>query len=337
MKIAIFGAGAVGGAAGALLARGGHEVSLLGRGAHLEAMRENGLRILRGVDDYVVKLPCPVSPAAAGGQEAVIVAVKAQATGEAAEAIQPMLGPDTVVITAQNGIPWWYFQKLGGVLDGIKLGAVDPDGRALKLISVERCVGCVVTGAFEVTAPGVIKVGALARYAIGEPKEGVSPRLTELSRAFTTSEWEVPAKARLREDVWFKLLGNVSYSMICVLTGANMAQVVGDPATRALAASIMAEAYKVAEALGIPVDAKALAARLEDSTRMSAHKPSTLVDLERGRPMEIDAICGAVCEIARLVQVATPITDMIYALVRGRAIQAKCYPDNPNFALRYSI
>jgi 2-dehydropantoate 2-reductase len=337
VKIAVFGAGAVGGAAGALLARAGHEVSLLGRGAHLEAMRANGLRILRGADDYAVRIPCPSSPAAAGKQDAVMIAVKAQATGDAAEAIQPMLGPDTVVITAQNGIPWWYFQKLGGGLDGTKLGAVDPDGRALRLIGVERCVGCVVTGAFDVSAPGVIKVGALARYAIGEPQEGVSPRLEALSRAFTTQEWEVPAKARLREDVWFKLLGNVSYSMICVLTGGNMAQVVQDPATRALAASIMAEAYQVAEALGIPVDAKALAARLEESTRMSTHKPSTLVDLERGRPMEIDAICGAVCEIARLAGVATPIADMIYALVRGRAVQTKCYPDNPDFVLRYSI
>jgi 2-dehydropantoate 2-reductase len=284
-----------------------------------------------------MRLPCPVSPGEAGKQDVVIVAVKAHATGEAAEAIQPMLGPDTAVITAQNGIPWWYFQRLGGALDGARLGAVDPDGRALKLIGVERCVGCVVTGAFDVTAPGVIKVGALARYAIGEPTEGVSARLEKLSREFATAEWEVPAKARLREDVWFKLLGNVSYSMICVLTGANMAAVVGDPATRAIAARIMGEAQHVAEALGIAIDRKALAARLEDSTRMSTHKPSTLVDLERGRPMEIDAICGAVCEIGRLAGVATPLTDIVYALARARAVQAQCYPDNANFALRYPL
>jgi 2-dehydropantoate 2-reductase len=337
VKICVFGAGAVGGSAGALLARGGHEVSLIGRGAHLEAMRANGLRILRGDDDYVVRIPCPATPKDAGKQDVVIVAVKAHATGDAAEAIQPLLGPDTAVITAQNGIPWWYFQRHNGALDGKRLNAVDPDGRALKLIGVERCVGCVVTGAFDVTAPGTIKVGTLARYAIGEPKEGISARLEQLSREFTTEEWEVPAKAKLREDVWFKLLGNVSYSMICVLAGTNMTAAVGDPATRALAAGIMGEAQKVSEAIGVTIDASALAARLEDSTRMSTHKPSTLVDLERGRPMEIDAICGAVCEIGRLAGVATPVTDVIYALVRARAVQAGCYPANPNFALRYSI
>src|SRR5262249_42739028 len=153
----------------------GHGVSLIGRGAHWDAIRANGLRTIRGEDDFVVRPACPATPAEAGPQDAVILAVKAHDIGAAAEAIQPMLGPDTTVVCAQNGIPWWYFHRLGGKWDGRKLASVDAQGRALTLIGLDRAVGCVVTGAFDVIAPGVVKCGGLARYAIGEPKPGSSP------------------------------------------------------------------------------------------------------------------------------------------------------------------
>jgi 2-dehydropantoate 2-reductase len=333
----VFGAGAVGGCIGAVLARAGHEVSLIGRGAQMDAIRAQGLRMMRGDDDFTVRPLCPSTPAEAGPQDAVILSVKAHDIGDAAEAIQPMLRPDTIVVCAQNGIPWWYFHRLGGTWDGRKLASVDPDGRALKFIGLDRAVGCVVTGAFDVTAPGVIKCGGLARYAIGEPKEGTSPRLEALSRAWTHGWFEAPVAPKLREAVWFKLLGNVSFSMICVLTGSNMASLIRDRGSLALARVMMAEAAAVCNAIGIDVDQEALAARLTDSQRMSAHKPSTLVDLERGRRMEIDPIIGAVCEIGRLAKVPTPTLDMVYALVRMRAEEAGCYPANPALALSYRI
>jgi 2-dehydropantoate 2-reductase len=337
MRICVFGAGAVGGCAGAVLARAGHEVSLIGRGPHMDAIRAAGLRMIRGDDDFTVRPACPASPAEIGPQDAVILSVKAHDIGDAAEAIQPMLRPDTAVVCAQNGIPWWYFHRLGGRWDGRRLASVDAHGHALKLIGLDRAVGCVVTGAFDVTAPGVIKCGGLARYAIGEPKEGSSPRLEALSKTWNVGWFEVPVAPNLREAVWFKLLGNVSFSMICVLTGSNMASLIRDEGSLALARVIMDEAAAVCNAVGIAVDQKALAARLADSQRMSGHKPSTLVDLERGRRMEIDAIIGAVCEIGRLAKVPTPTLDMVYALVRMRAEQAGCYPANPPLALPYEI
>jgi 2-dehydropantoate 2-reductase len=337
MKICVFGAGAVGGAAAALLAHGGHDVSVIGRGAHFEAMREGGIRMIRPDGEWTARPTCCAHPADAGPQDAVIVSVKAHDLGAAAEAIQPLLGPDTVVISAQNGIPWWYFHGLRGTWDGHRLAAVDSDGRALKLIGLDRAVGCVVTGAFAVTAPGTIRVSALARYALGEPKPGISPRLASLSRALSVPGMEAPASAKLRDDVWFKLLGNVSFSMICVITGANMATLIGDAGSMRLARAMMVEAHRVAEAVGVSIDRAAVDARLTESQRMSSHKPSTLQDLERGRPMEIDAIIGAVCEIGRLTKVPTPTIDMIYALVRMRAQEAGCYPANPGFAPRYDI
>ena len=337
MKICVFGAGAVGGCVGAVLARAGHEVSLIGRGAQMDAIRAHGLRTMRGEDDFIARPLCPATPAEAGPQDAVILAVKAHDIGAAAEAIQPMLRPDTAVVCAQNGIPWWYFHRLGGKWDGRRLASVDAQGRALTLIGLERAVGCVVTGAFDVIAPGVVKCGGLARYAIGEPKAGTSPRLEALSKAWSAGWLEVPVTPNLREAVWFKLLGNVSFSMICVLTGSNMASLIRDSGSLALARVMMDEAAAVCNAVGIAVDQQALAARLADSQRMSAHKPSTLVDLERGRRMEIDPILGAVCEIARLAKVPTPTLDMVYALVRMRAETAGCYPANPPLALPYEI
>ena len=328
----MFGPGAVGGYAGALLARAGHDVSFVGRGEHFAAMRANGVRIRRDADEFVAHPACPDSPEAAGPQDVVLIATKAHAIGEVAALIQPLLGADTAVVTAQNGIPWWYFQRLGGAWDGRRLASVDPGGQALALIGVERAVGCVVTGAFAVESPGVIRAGALARYAIGEPAEGISPRLASLSRAFTVEGLEAPARARFRDDIWSKLLGNASISMICVLTGGTNGTTVNDPGTMRVVRAIMAETRAVSEAIGARflTDAED---RLLAALRTSTHRPSALQDLERKRPMEVDAIIGAVCEIGRVVGVPTACADMIYALVRLRAEVAGCYPANPGFAL----
>jgi len=335
MKIGVFGAGAIGGAAGAFLARAGHDVSLIARGAHFAAMRDNGVRIVRPDGEFIARPACPASPAEAGKQDVVIVATKAQAIGEVAELIQPMLRDDTTVVVAQNGVPFWFFHRLGGNWEGTRLASVDPDGSALALIGIERIVGCVVLGAFAVVAPGIIRVSPLARYALGEPQEGISPRLDALSRAFSVPGMEAPAKARLREDIWHKLLGNASYNMICALTGANISKLATDTGGMRLAGAMIAEIRTVGEAIGIRLPDEV--ERMTEGQRNSGHKTSTLLDLEAGRPMEIDPIIGAVAEIGRMVGVATPTVDMVYALVRMRALQAGCYPDNPRFVLKYQI
>jgi 2-dehydropantoate 2-reductase len=331
VKIAVFGAGAIGASAGAMLARAGHDVSLIGRGDHFAAMRENGVRIVQRAGETVARPACPGSLAEAGPQDLVIVATKAHSVGEAAEAIQPMLGPDTPVICAQNGVPWWYFDGIGGEWEGRVLRSVDADGRARELIGTARCIGAVVTGAANVTAPGVIQLSNL-RFMVGEPFEGVSPRLDALARAIDVEGLSAAAHARLRDDVWFKLLGNISFSMMSVLAFADLRVVRNDPGTRAISRKVMEETQAVGEAVGASFD-RTIDERMEESRRMAAHRPSTLQDLERGRPMEVDAICGAVAEIGRMAGVITPVIDMVYALVRLRAIEAGCYPANPGFEL----
>ncbi len=328
----MFGAGAIGASAGAMLARAGHDVSLIGRGEHFAAMAADGVRIVQPDGAFVARPACPATPEAAGRQDLVIVAVKAHAIGDAAAAIGPMLGPETPVICAQNGIPWWYFDGIGGAWEGRRLRSIDPDGRARRLIGTDRCIGAVVTGAANVTAPGTIEARAL-RFVIGEPAERVTPRLATLAESLDVEGLRAAAEARLRDDVWFKLLGNISFSMMSVLCLADLRIVRNDPGTRAISRTIMEETVAVGSAVGARFAPDTVDARMEESRRMAAHRPSTLQDLERGRPMEVDAICGAVCEIGRMAGVATPVTDMIYALVKLRAVEAGCYPPNPGFEL----
>ncbi len=334
MRIAVFGAGAIGASAGAMLARAGHEVSLIGRGAHFAAMRDRGLRLVQPGGEFIAHPACPDTPAAAGPQDLVIVAVKAHAIGEAAGAIGPMLGPETPVISAQNGVPWWFFEGIGGRWEGRTLAAVDADGRARRLIGRGRCIGAVVVGAANATAPGVIEARAL-RFAIGEPVEGVSDRLRALAAALDVDGLGTTAKPRLRDDVWFKLLGNISFSMLSVLGLADLKVVRNDPGARRIARAVMDETCAVGTAFGTRFAPGTVDERMEESRRMAAHRPSTLQDLERGRPMEIDAITGAVAELGRMAGVATPVVDMIYALVRLRAAEAGCYPANPAFDLLF--
>ena len=331
MKIAVFGAGAIGASAGAMLARAGHDVSLIGRGDHFAAMRANGVRVVERGGEFVARPACPATPDAAGPQDLVILATKAHAIGAATQAIRPMLGPGTPVICAQNGVPWWYFDGIGGAWEGRVLRSVDADHRARDHIGTARCIGAVVTGAANVTEPGAIRLNNL-RFMIGEPAEGVSPRLDAIARAMDVEGLAAAAHARLRDDVWFKLLGNISFSMMSVLAFADLRVVRNDPGTRTISRRIMEETQAVGEAVGARFD-RTIDERMEESRQMAAHRPSTLQDLERGRPMEVDAICGAVAEIGRMAGVATPVIDMVYALVRLRAVEAGCYPANPGFEL----
>lgn len=326
MKVAVYGAGAVGSVMGGLLARGGTEVTLIGRGAHFDAMAAGGVTVKSGKDDpFTVRPRCVADPAAAGVQDFVLMTVKAHSIPDAAGHIAPMLGPDTAVVAAQNGIPWWYFHRAGGRFDGRRLKTVDPDGRCWDLIGPERTIGAVISASCDVEAPGRVHNFGNRSLTLGEPDGSVSARCTRLAAALAAAGIEAPVLPNIRDAVWSKLWGNISFSQIAVLTGSTLGPLVADPVLQDFGRRIMAET----EAVGVAAGARFLGtidSRIEMTARVGAHKTSILVDLERGRRLEIDAQVGAVIEIARMAGVATPTIDLLYALVRHRAVNSGCYP-----------
>jgi 2-dehydropantoate 2-reductase len=325
MKICIFGAGAIGGLIGARLALAGQEVSFIARGPHLAAMKANGVTLISGGERMVARPFCTDDPAAAGPQDYVIVTLKATALPGTANAIRPLLGPGTAVVTAMNGIPWWYFHKLPGPFENRRLDSVDPGGRVWEALPPERAIGCVVYPAAEVVEPGVIEHTYGDRFMLGEPDGSRSERVQKLSRAMIEAGLKAPVRTAIRDDIWLKLWGNLALNPMSVLTTATLDVLTGDPATREVARTMMAEAQVVAEKLGAKFSLS-LDKRLDGAAAVGAHRTSMLQDLERGRPMEIDALLGVVVEMARMVDVPTPVCDAVLALVRQRAQVAGCYP-----------
>ncbi|MSP82094.1 MAG: 2-dehydropantoate 2-reductase [Alphaproteobacteria bacterium] len=325
MKIAVFGAGAIGGVMGAALARAGVETTLIARGPHLEAMRACGLTVRSKSGTINVRPRLAANGAEAGRQDMVIVALKAQSAVASVAGLLPMLGPETAVVTAMNGMPWWYFHGVSGPLADRTLETVDPGARQWTMIGPRRAIGCVVYPAAEVVEPGVVEVMEGDRFVLGEPDGTSSKRVAALARALVKGGLKAPVRSSIRTDIWLKLWGNAVFNPLSALTGATLAALVGDPLTRALARAAMTEAEDVARALGVvmPIDVDA---RIAGAGRVGEHKTSMLQDLERGRPMEIDALVAAVAELGRLTDVPTPLLDGIYALVRRRAIEAGCYP-----------
>lgn len=324
MKICIYGAGAIGGLLGAELARAGEEVTLIARGPHLAAMRENGLTLRIEGQTHNVRVAATDRPAEAGPQDAVIVTVKAHGVAPIAEAMQPLLGPETAVVTAMNGIPWWYFHRLGGTHEGRRIHCLDPDGRLEALIPAARVIGCVVYPAAEVVAPGVIEHHYGNRFMLGEPDGSKSARATALSQAMTRARFKAPVRPRIRDDIWVKLWGNLSFNPVSALTHATLEQIAGDPGTRAIIRRMMVEAQGVGEALGVKFGVD-VDTRIGWAADVGAHRTSMLQDLELGRPMEIDALVTAVAEMGDLAGVDTPTIDMVLALVIQRAREAGCY------------
>jgi 2-dehydropantoate 2-reductase len=324
MKITVFGAGAIGGFMGAKLALTGQDVTLIARGPHLAAMRERGLKLISGGKTEVVRPRCTDDAREAGPQDCVILSVKAHALPGIASAVQPLLGERTVLVPAVNGIPWWYFYKHGGPHEGARLQTVDPGGVLWEKLPPSRVIGCIAYAATEVVEPGVIDHTYSNRFEIGEPDGAKSERAQAFSRAMIDAGLRCPVRARIRDNLWVKLWGNLSFNMICALTMSGLESVTADPGTRAVARQMMVEAQAVAEKLGVkfPLDVDA---RIAGATDVGVHKPSTLVDLERGRPMEIDPILGAVVEMGRLVDLPTPTCDTVLALVRQRARAAGLY------------
>lgn len=325
MKIAIFGAGAIGGHLAARLAQGGADVSIVARGAHLAAIQAHGLRFVGADADFTVRVRATASTAELGPQDLVISTVKAHALPASVDALQALLGPQTPVVYAINGVPWWYFHGEPGPLAGQALLRLDPGGRLWNEVGVRRALGCVVHSANEVTAPGVVHNGsATNRFVIGEPDQSDSPRLARIVTLLRQAVPDVGGSVDIRRETWLKLLVNLSASPLACLTHSRSSDIAADPALRALFRSLMREGARVAAALGIevPADADATLARMATLQ----HRSSMLQDLLAGRPMEIDGQLAAVQDIARRLEVATPTLDTLLALLVRRAREAGLYP-----------
>ncbi|MEX2455028.1 MAG: 2-dehydropantoate 2-reductase [Rhodospirillaceae bacterium] len=330
MKFCVFGAGAVGGFVGGMVARSaaetGAEVSLVARGAHLDAMRRDGLTVETPDETFTVRPVATGDAAELGPQDVVFLSAKAWSLGDAAAAMQPLLGPDTVVVSAQNGIPFWYFHAHGGPLEDRTLQSVDPGGRIAAAIGCDRVVGCVITSSNSVDAPGRVRNIGNRVFALGEPDRSRSERAARIAALLEQSGLSAPVQDDIRGDVWVKMWGNVSFSPMAALTMSRLGPLVERADLRALGTAIMEEVQSVGEALGVTFGAT-IASRIEGTRRVAGHKTSILQDLERGRPMEVDGITGAVVELGRLLGVATPRIDLAYALLRQRARSAGLYPE----------
>ncbi|WP_198375069.1 2-dehydropantoate 2-reductase [Neoroseomonas rubea] len=326
MKVCIFGAGAIGGLMAAKLAQKGEaEVTVIARGPHLAAMQANGLRLRSEGQETVTHPRCVASADEAGPQDYVVVTLKAHSLPGAAEQMQPLIGPDTAIVSAVNGVPWWYFHGLGGAHEGRVVESVDPGGVVSRLLPPARAVGCIVYPAAEVTEPGVIEHTYGDRFSLGEPDGSRSPRAQRLSEALIAAGFKAPVRPRIRDELWVKLWGNMAFNPISALTTATLDALIADDGQRGVARAMMVEGQRVAEALGVRF-AIDVDKRIAGAAEVGAHKTSMLQDLERGRPMEIEALLGAVVELADLVHEPAPTCRTVLALVRARARAAGCLP-----------
>jgi 2-dehydropantoate 2-reductase len=324
MRVGVFGAGAIGGLLGARLAHAGVDVTFVARGAHLAAMRADGVTLRSGGGMLTARPTCVADAAEAGVQDFVVVTLKAHALPAAAPAIARMMGPDTALVTAVNGIPYWYFHGLDGPYRDRRVDSVDPDGVLWHTLPPAQAIGCVVYPAAEVVAPGVIEHTYGDRFTLGEPDGSRSARVQALATALQGAGFKAPVRPRIRDEIWVKLWGNMAFNPLSALTGATLDRLTGRPDLRAVARAMMMEGQAVAEALGVRF-AIDVDKRIEGAAEVGAHKTSMLQDLERGRPMEIDALLGAVVELAALAGVAVPASGMVLALLRERARSAGCY------------
>ena len=324
MKICIYGAGAIGGHLGVELALAGLDVTLIARGPHLEAMQKNGLKLLIGDEGKVAHPRCTDDPIDAGPQDYVIVTLKAPSAIAIAEKMKPLLGRETAVVTASNGIPWWYFYNLEGPLRDYQLKSIDPAGTQWNLIGPERAIGCVVYPACEILEPGVIRHISGNRFVLGEPGGEKTDRVQKLSEALISAGFKAPVRPQIRNEIWVKLWGNLCFNPISALTHATLDVIATDPGTRQLARGMMLEAQAIGEKIGVRFGVD-VDRRIDGAAAVGAHKTSMLQDLERGRSMEIDALVTAVQEIGRLTDIPTPTIDLVLALIQQRARAAGLY------------
>jgi 2-dehydropantoate 2-reductase len=315
MKVAVVGAGAVGAYVGAALARGGADVTLIARGAHLAALRERGVSVRSERGDFFAHPAATGDARGVGPVDVVILAVKAHQIEPLLDTLPALFGPQTAVVAMQNGIPWWYFQENGGAFDGRPVRSVDPDGRISATIETRRVVGCVVYAATEIEAPGVIRHIEGTRFSLGDPARGVSERTARIAEAFVAGGLKAPVEADLRPEIWFKVLGNATLNPISALTRATLEDMCSDPHVEPLAAEMMHEMVAVAAAHGV-VMPMSVEKRIDGARRVGAHKTSMLQDLEAGKALELEAMTGAVLELGELAGVPTPATRHVYGLTK---------------------
>ena len=331
MKVCIYGAGAIGGWIGVHLAQTGHEVNVVARGATLEALQKNGLQCVQ-TQAAAARLKADVkvsaNPSDLGPQDLVIVAVKAPAMANVAKGIAPLLGPNTVVMTAMNGVPWWFFQGFGDKLQGTTLSTVDPQGRIAKAIPAHHVVGCVVHASCSLDAPGVVRHHFGQGLIVGEPADQqghVSARVQQLVAELSAAGFNASASVQIQKDVWYKLWGNMTVNPISAITGATTDLILKDDLVRDFVSKVMLEAKAIGEKIGIPI-AQTPEDRHAVTLKLGAFKTSMLQDVEAGKTVELDALVSGVRELGELTQTPTPYTDALLGLSRLHASTRGLYP-----------
>ena len=317
-SICIYGAGAIGGWIGARLAAQGAAVSLVARGATLTALQQQGLRLREGESERTYSVRAVAEPAELGVQDLVVLAVKAPALAEVARHIGPLLGPDTVVLTAMNGVPWWFFQGFGGALAGTRLMTVDPTGAIAAALPAAQVIGAVVHASCALDAPGVVRHHFGRGLILGEPSGAASPRLQALAALLSAAGFEASVSAQIQRDIWYKLWGNMTVNPISALTGATTDLILDDPLLRDFISGVMLEAREIGARLGIPISQQP-EDRHAVTRKLGAFKTSMLQDVEAGKPVELDALVGVVRELGQLTGVVTPLTDALLGLARVQA------------------
>jgi 2-dehydropantoate 2-reductase len=317
MKVAIIGAGAIGGYVGVKLALAGEDVTFIVRGANLTAIRKNGMKLIEhdGNELVATNVTATDDYAEAGPQDLVILALKAHQVDAVAQEVPKLFGPDTVVVTMQNGIPFWYFHQHGGPFEGRQVVSVDPTGQLAKLIPAERILGCVVYPASELMAPGVVRHIEGERFPLGELDGSNSARVNAISECFVKAGFKAPVLDNIRSEIWLKLWGNLTFNPISALGHSTLVDICQYLPSRELAASMMREAQSVAGKLGIEFRVS-LDKRIAGAEKVGKHKTSMLQDVEAGRSTEIDALVGSVIELGRMTDTPTPHIDTVYALVK---------------------
>ncbi len=317
MKICVVGAGAIGGLLAVRLSQAGEQVTVVDQGAHLQAIRRSGLKLLMadGSEHVARSLEAVASIRQAGPQDVVILALKGHVLAEIAPELGSLMGDDTRILPMQNGLPWWYFHKHGGEHEGRPIECLDPDGRLAAHVDVDRVIGCVVFPAGEIVSPGVVRHTEGNRFPLGELDGSDTERARTLVDMFTNAGFKSFVLDDIRAEIWLKLLGNLSFNPISALTHATLVDICQYPPSRALAQSLMEEAQTVANSLGITLRVS-IEKRIAGAEKVGKHKTSMLQDVEAGRGLELEAIMGAVVELARLTGIATPRIHAIYALAK---------------------
>lgn len=324
MKVTIYGVGAIGGWLGALLAQAGIAVSAVARGHTLQVLERDGLTLHQDGHTTRVRVTATEDPRTLGVQDVVVIAVKAPSLSEVCRAIGPLLGPNTMVLTAMNGMPWWFFEGIQGPLSGARLQSVDPGGHIADAVPIQHVIGCVVHASCKLDSPGVVRHHAGKALYIGEPAGGLSPRVNQLAEILRSAGCEVHTSEFIQAPTWYKLWGNVTINPISAITGATVDRIIGDELVWQFAANVMTEAKRVGARLGIEIQEEP-EDRYQLLKELGAFKSSMLQDVEAGRQLEIDALVTSVTEVARLVGEPTPSVDALLGLVRLQSREKGLY------------